>query len=172
MGILFGPAIAGFYSLASRMRAVLPAGLISISDSTYSRAISTRRLTLIFGSLENRVIAGFTLGISGLIFINAAPLILLIYGPAYAQSAAYFRFFIIISLVIGVEYILNKLLIAWNEDKYIRTCVYISLLVQLILSVALYFTLQNYAIPAALLVSHLFLVFVFGKKVRSIKVSQ
>ena len=170
MGILFGPAIAGFYSLASRMRAVLPAGLISISDSTYSRAISTRRLTLIFGSMENRVIAGFTLGFSGLIYINAAPLILLIYGQAYEQSTDYFRFFIIISLVIGIVYILKNLLIAWNEDGYIRKYVYISTFIQIILSIILYFTLRNYAIPAALLLSNLFLVFVFGKKVHSIRV--
>jgi hypothetical protein len=170
MGILFGPAIAGFYALASRMRAVLPAGLISISDSTYSRAISTRQLSLIFGSLENKIITGFTLGISGLLFIYTTPLILRIYGPAYSQSAVYFRFFIIISFAIGLVYILRNLLIAWNQDNYIRKHVYLFIIIQLNLSLALYFILQNYAIPVALLLSNLFLIFAFGKKVHSIRV--
>jgi O-antigen/teichoic acid export membrane protein len=170
MGILFGPAIAGFYALASRMRAVLPAGLISISDSTYSRAISTRKLSLIFGSLENKIIAGFTLGISGLLFVYTTPLILRIYGPAYSQSAVYFRFFIIISFAIGLVYILRNLLIAWNQDNYIRKHVYLSIIIQLNLSLALYFILQNYSIPVALLLSNLFLIFAFAKKVHSIRV--
>ena len=172
MGILLGPSVAGFYTLASRMRAVLPAGLISISDSSYSRAMSTKRLNQIFISLENKVIIGLTLGISGLIYINATPLILRIYGPAFTGSAVYFRFFILISLASGLVYILRNLLIAWNADNFIHKYVYISAVIQLILSIALFYGAKNYAIPTALLLSNLFLISAFGIKVRLITVSR
>jgi O-antigen/teichoic acid export membrane protein len=171
MGLLFGPATAGFYAIASRLRTVMPVGLISISDTTYSRAISTKQISSILYSVENKIIFALTTIVATILLIYTSPFILHIYGSAFLQSAIFFKYFIMISFAIGIVYILRNLLIAWNQDNYVRNCVYVSTCIQIGFSVVLYFFLPIYSIVIALLLSNLFLILAFAKKVYSVNKS-
>lgn len=173
LGLLTNNTIVGYYSIAEKIVLAVNGLLNPISQALYpfiSRTVNTetKKTSITFIRKITKLMAVIGLIFSGILFIFAKPIILILFGNAYASSILVLRilamlpFVVALSTVFGIETMLT-----FNYNRAFTTIVLIGGIIDIILGIILITLMKEIGIAISFVITETFItiaMFLFLQK--------